>query len=116
MAISPRHRRIIDRYLSPRASDDYDSPTWTLTLSKRQMAFLIEAIDHFESSRCPIESKGVGCELLSWFESPSTGAVEITCPVSCSAWKDELIEMVVPGGAGQAMPQTATADRLVPAD
>jgi hypothetical protein len=105
MALTAEQQRILERHLSPRTGEDLEPPTCTITLTKRQLAFLIEAIDSFEADHCPMAGLGAGgCELLSWTEDPSTGAMEVVCPNPCTSWRDHLIKNVVP----RAFPITAT--------
>jgi hypothetical protein len=97
MALSADQRRLVERHLSVRTGEELDPPTCTITVTKQQLAFLIEAIDQFKAARCPVEGHGVdGCQLLSWMEDPATGAIEAVCPNPCTSWRDHLIKNVVP--------------------
>jgi hypothetical protein len=99
MAITETQRRVLEYYLGPHTGDDLERRTATLTVTKRQLAFLIEAIDHFQRTRCPLatsERAPVGCELLSGYEDTRTGSFALGCFEPCTAWLDTLIESVVP--------------------
>lgn len=86
---------MLDRHLVLRAAEAWDPLTATVTVTKQQLAFLIEAIDHFQATLCPLEGRGPGCELLSRAEHAS-GATWRICPEPCTVWRDYLIGHVVP--------------------
>lgn len=92
--LAPEQRLKLARHLAPRVGDDL--ATCQLTLTKRQIAFIIEAIDHFETACCPLKGGTEGCTLLAWQESPATGAMETLCPDSCLNWRDALIGQLGP--------------------
>ncbi|HEU5315539.1 MAG TPA: hypothetical protein VFX49_05475 [Chloroflexota bacterium] len=81
-------------HLAPRTGDDLD--TCQITLTKRQLAFLVDAIEHYEAACCPLKGGTDGCQLLAWVESAATGAIETLCPDSCLHWRDALIGQVAP--------------------
>ena len=104
-ALTDEQQRIVDYYLGPRTGDDLEPPVTTIQVTKRQLAFLLAAIDHFHATACPLarETSGEGpagevacCELREWYESPGSGAVALGCFSSCAAWRDALIQQVVP--------------------
>lgn len=92
--LTPEHRLLIARHLAPRVGDDL--LTCEVTLTKRQVAFLIDAIEHYERACCPLKGGTHGCGLLAWQESAATGAIETLCPDSCLTWRDSLIEQLAP--------------------
>ena len=92
--LTPDQRLLMARHLSPRVGDDL--LTCQVTLSKRQVAFLTDAIEHYEKECCPLKGGTQGCGLLAWQESPATGAIETLCPDSCLNWRDSLIEQLAP--------------------
>lgn len=96
MALTDAQRRLLERYLSPRTGEELEQPTAKITVTKRQLAFLIEAIEHFHDTRCPLEGADSGCGLRTWHEDASTGAMALLCPTACTSWRDTLIEEVVP--------------------
>ena len=51
--LAPEQRLLIARHLAPRVGDDL--LTCQVTLTKRQMAFLVDAIEHYEQARCPLK-------------------------------------------------------------
>lgn len=105
MALTEEARRVLDRHLGARTGDELDPPTCTLTLTNRQLAFLIEAIGHYRATRCPLDGNCGGCEMMAWTEDPSTGGIAVVCPTPCTVWEAELVERVVP----QAFPIRALA-------
>lgn len=94
--LTQEHQRILDRHLTPRAGEELDPPRCTLRLTKQQLAFLLDTITQYEATRCPLEGKGAGCELLERYESPTSGAVHVGCPTTCLTWRGQLIEQFVP--------------------
>ena len=92
--LTPDQRLLMARHLSPRVGDE--TQTCDVTLTKRQVAFIVEAIEHFEKECCPLKGGTQGCELLAWQESPATGAIETLCPDSCLHWRDSLIFQLAP--------------------
>jgi len=92
--LTPEHRLLMARHLAPRTGDDLQ--TATVTLTKRQLAFIVDAISHYEAACCPLHGGTDGCQLLTWYESPATGAIETACADSCLTWRDALIERLAP--------------------
>jgi hypothetical protein len=92
--LTPDQRLLMARHLAPRVGDDLQ--TATVTLSKRQLAFIVDAIENFEATCCPLKGGTQGCQLLTWYESPATGALETACADSCLIWRDALIEQLAP--------------------
>ncbi|MBI3971519.1 MAG: hypothetical protein HY332_09540 [Chloroflexi bacterium] len=88
--------RLLIKHLAIRAGEEVDRTTAPIHVTRQQLAFLLEAIEHFQRTRCPIEGRGAGCELLRWYEDARTGAVAHYCPESCIQWRDQLIEHTVP--------------------
>jgi hypothetical protein len=124
--LTEAQRAIIGRHLSPRTGDDLTHPTCSVTLTKSQLAFIIEAIDNFHRTQCPKLGGQDGCQLMSWYENPATGAMELECDHTCIAWRDEIIAQVVPqafpapeaapAGAGAVVAASLAEPRFVPAD
>jgi hypothetical protein len=92
--LTPEQRLLVARHLAPRVGDDLVE--CQVTLSKRQLAFVVESIEHFEQACCPLKGGTQGCGLLAWQESPATGAMETLCPDTCLTWRDSLIEQLAP--------------------
>ena len=119
MAMTEEQRRIVDFYLAARTGDELAPPAATISITKRQLAFVLAAIDHYATTKCPLEREDgrvVGCDLLEWYEDPSSGAVALGCFASCTAWRDALIRDVVPHafGAVGAPPVVRPARRAAP--
>jgi hypothetical protein len=122
-------QRVVGMVLSPRTGELPGAPFHTLPLSRRRLAFLIDAIGAYHDSRCPQRGGTEGCQLLSWYESPATGALETVCGGSCLAWRDELIDQLAhaaglepPAPDGDRAPAVPSARsraetaRFIPAD
>jgi hypothetical protein len=121
--LTPSQQRIVGMALSARSTEPADTVVATLPLSRRRMAFLIDAIDAFYRDSCPQHGGTGGCQLLEWQESPATGAIETACGETCLAWRDELIASIVsatPVSTVLAPPAVLAPpierDRFVPAD
>ena len=92
MAFSGRQREIMGRHLRIRQFDDpRTEPTTTLTVSKRQLSLLLQALDHFRTTHCPMEDGPPGCAMLTWYEQPGTGSIAETCALPCDEWIEHLI-------------------------
>ena len=90
--LTPEQRFLMARHLAPRVGDDLD--TFQVALTKRQAAFLVEAIGRYEAECCPLKGGTQGCGLRTWQESPATGAIDTLCPDSCLNWRDRLLNQL----------------------
>ena len=93
--LTDAQRRILDYYLAPRTGDELDAPAMRIQVTKRQLAFLLDAIEHYRATKCPLAAgRSVGCELLEWYEEPGTGAAAHKCFDTCVDWRNRLIEQL----------------------
>ena len=76
--------------------DQRREPTTTLTVTKRQLLLIIQALNHFRETACTQEGGPPGCAMIGWYEQPGTGAMVRTCVQSCDTWIAELIRDVLP--------------------
>jgi hypothetical protein len=67
-------------------------------LSPDETAFLLEAVQHYCATRCPLQSGAGSCPLLGWRKSVHTGTIERVCKTSPEAWRERL------GGRGAIRP------------
>jgi|GEM_PF-3822639 len=96
MSLSQKQQEIVETYLSSADLSTHEEPRVRLEVTRRQLRFLIEAVDQFLLNRCPMAGRGDECSMLSWEESPVTGALERVCAKQCQEWMDELLSEVVP--------------------
>jgi len=96
MPFNAEQQRIIDAYLSAGDVGESDEPSITLVVTKRQLRLMLEAIDHYRATKCPLEEKGEECALVSWMESAPTGAIQRVCTADCENWLASLIEDKIP--------------------
>ena len=113
--LTDTQRSLVDSYLAPRIGDGLGQPRHTLALTKRQLAFLLDAVEHYHRDCCPLRGGTEGCRLRTWYESPATGAIELLCADSCLDWRDALIAQSVPE-AVQAVAEIPPGPRFIPAD
>ena len=99
------------RRTAPRAADDVAPAACTVALTKDQVVFLIDAIEHYERTSCPLHGAKDGCQMLTWAENPATGVLEMVCPDSCRRWREFLAAQVSPA----ALPVPPEL-RFIPAD
>jgi hypothetical protein len=59
-------------------------------LAGDETAFLLEAVEHFCATRCPLATGEGSCPMLTWREGVHTGAIERICKVPASAWHDRF--------------------------
>ncbi len=98
MALNDEQRSIVESSLRLNDLGEIDGPNITLKLNKRETRLVIEALDHFRETNCPIEGKGEECALIFWSENVHTGALEKNCIGSC----DRLIDVLLGAKTQQA--------------
>lgn len=59
-------------------------------LSPDETAFLLDAVEHYCATRCPLAIGQGSCAMLAWRESHHTGAVERVCKEGPAAWRGRL--------------------------
>ena len=72
-------------------------------LSPDETEFLLEAVQHYCATRCPLQRGTGACPLLAWRESVHTGAIERVCKSSPEVWRERL------GGRAAIRPPGASA-------
>jgi hypothetical protein len=82
MPFSERQKELIEKHLFPDETFG-EQPTAKIELNRRQLRFLVEAVQYYHESCCPGEGKGVECGMLTWGEDVHTGALERACALSC---------------------------------
>lgn len=95
MAFTETQRGILDAHLPLRYPGSSDEVA-ILEVTRRQLRFLLEAIDHFRATACPSEGKGDECALVVWAETGPTGSIERACYESCDRWLDSLVMEKIP--------------------
>lgn len=95
MAFNETQQRIIESRLPlsyPGGAEDVA----TLEVNRRQLRFLLQAMDHFRATACPLQGQGDECALVVWAETGPTAAIERACADSCERWLDSLVTEKVP--------------------
>jgi hypothetical protein len=59
-------------------------------LSPDETGFLLEAVQHYCATRCPLQGGTGVCPLLAWREGVHTGAIERVCESSPEVWRARL--------------------------
>lgn len=96
MAFDDRQRDIIESHLYLDDLGEDDGPKLTLELNKRQARLLLEAVEHFQDTKCPSNTGEGTCAMLYWAEDVHTGAIERVCDGSCAAFVQDLLTNKVP--------------------
>ena len=68
-----------------------DQPLATIKVTRRDLRFLIQAIQHYHDTCCPGLGEGQECAMLVWGEDVHSGALESACFRSCHAWVEGLL-------------------------
>lgn len=90
MPFSERQKELIEKHLFP--DETYpEQPTTTLKLTRREVRFLVEAVQHFHESCCPGDGKSEQCAMLIWGENVHSGAIERNCDQNCVQMIDKLL-------------------------
>jgi hypothetical protein len=59
-------------------------------LAADEVGFLLDAVEHYCSSRCPLQRGSGYCPMLTWRESVFTGAIERVCRSPVASWRQRL--------------------------
>ena len=93
MALSAEQRAIIGRRLPlHHVAGDVDQPI-QLTLTGRELRFLLEAIASYRDERCAQDELQPECELVYWYEG-AQGHIDRTCEHYCEQLIDKLLTQV----------------------
>jgi len=90
MPLSQEQRDLVEKHLYADETEG-EQPTATLKLARRDLRFLVEAIQYFHDNCCPVDSEGEGCAMQVWGEDVHSGALEMTCAHRCEDWIKELL-------------------------
>ena len=96
MAFNAEQQWAIDTYLYTDRLDEGDEPTVALVMTRRQLRFILDAVDHYRMTKCPLKGKGDECAHLAWVENVHTGAIERICTNSCDDWLNSLFKEKIP--------------------
>ncbi|MBI4320793.1 MAG: hypothetical protein HY675_20060 [Chloroflexi bacterium] len=96
MLFDERQRQIIDDHLYLDDLGELDGPTLTLKLNKRQLRFVLRAIEHFGHTMCPMEGNGEDCSFVFWTESAHSGSIQRNCGNACAEWLGRLVVDAIP--------------------
>jgi len=97
MLFGEEQKRIIEEHLYLDDLGELDGPTVNLELNKRQLRFMLQAVEHYGETMCPLEGKSEECALMLWTESQQTGAIQRDCGNRCGAWLGKLVSETIPG-------------------
>lgn len=101
MAFTDEEQKIIDSTLRLDDLGDIDGPTLNIELTKREVRLLLDALDYFRETRCPVEDKGDECAMMFWAENSHSGAVERICIGRCNRIVSELLGEKTEAAFGQ---------------
>ena len=90
MPLTVQQLELIEKYLYLDESDS-DEPQATIKVSRRDLRFLVQAIQYYHDSCCPSVQEGSSCVGRVWGEDVHTGALEMSCNHSCQDWIAELL-------------------------
>ena len=91
MAFTDEQQKIINSNLRLDDLGELDGPTITIEINKREVRLLLDALDYYRETRCPVEGKSDECAFMFWSESPHTGAAERNCIGRCDRLINELL-------------------------
>lgn len=91
MALTDEQREVMNSILRLDDLGELDGPTVTIEVTKREARLLLDALDHYRKTRCPIDGKGDECAMMFWSESVHTGAMERNCIGRCDRITEELL-------------------------
>lgn len=71
-------------------------------LSPDETAFLLETVEHYCATRCPLRAGEGSCPMLTWRESVHSGAIDRVCRTAPNAWRERFdgVRAVRPVGLG----------------
>lgn len=94
--MNDKQREVLDSLLPiDNVSASEDEPKIAVELTRRQLRFLVRAIDHFLNSKCPMTDLGEECDMLCWEECGPYGSIQKVCALRCEEWIDELLSQVL---------------------
>lgn len=90
MPLSAKQRELIEKHLFWDELDEEEAKA-NVKLSRRDLRFLIRAIQYYHDTCCPGQGKGDECGMIGWDEDVHSGAIAKYCLRSCSDWIDALL-------------------------
>ncbi|MHB1414492.1 MAG: hypothetical protein ACYC1C_04500 [Chloroflexota bacterium] len=90
MPLSQKNVDTIEKRLFPDEISG-EQPTAKIEVTRRDLRFLVQAIQYYHDHCCPMEEEGVECAMLVWGEDVHSGAIESICRRTCMQWIDDLL-------------------------
>ncbi len=90
MPFSQRQKELIEKHLLAEEAGA-EEPTATIQVTRRELRFLLQAIQYYHDTCCPSEGSDASCAMLTWGEDIHTGAIESECAHSCQELIAELL-------------------------
>lgn len=90
MPFTPRQLELIERHLYPDEAQG-EQPVATIKVSRRDLRFLLQAIQYYHDTCCPGLGEGDECAGLGWAEDVHSGALETACYTNCQQWVEDLL-------------------------
>ena len=90
MPFTKQQLDLIEQHLYPDEAEG-NQPTATITVNRRDLRFLLQAIQYYHDTCCPSEQDESDCAGRVWGEDVHTGALEMGCAHSCQNWVAELL-------------------------
>ena len=90
MALSAEQRAIIERRLPLQHVAERADETIQVTLTGRELRFLLEAIASYRDERCARDELQPQCELMYWYEA-AQGQIDRACERCCERLIDRLL-------------------------
>jgi hypothetical protein len=94
MPFSKKQKELIEKHLHTEEAGA-EQPTATIKVTRRDLAFLLQAIQYYHDMCCPGEGHDAQCAMVTWGEDVHTGAIEMSCPHRCQEWIEELLSDAV---------------------
>ena len=85
MPFTERQKELIEDHLYPDETFG-EQPTAEVKLTRRQVRFLVEAVQYFHENCCPGDGKSDECGMLVWGEDAASGAIGRT--PAPELWRD----------------------------
>lgn len=91
MAFTEQQLSVINSHFRLDDLGELDGPTITIEVNKREARLLVEALDTYRETMCPLDGKDGDCAMVFWSESVHTGAAEKNCVGRCDRLIEELL-------------------------
>ncbi|MCL5108256.1 MAG: hypothetical protein M1401_05235 [Chloroflexi bacterium] len=90
MPFSQKQQELIEKHLYPDEVEG-EQPTADVKVTRRDLRFLLQAIQYYHDNCCPGEIEEGYCSAVRWGEDVHTGALESVCAHRCEDWINELL-------------------------